>query len=356
VTLRPCFVTSSAPLRRIVIVKRVPRIADAHNDLLLELAYRRSEPNPFATHWLPNLRAGGVRLQICALYPTFDLTPEAALRTTLEQIGAWQRAGRENPDDVVLVRTQAELDEVEAGDRIGLVLSVEGAEPFGLDPGMSDVYWELGVRLVGLTWNRRNAFADGAAETPTGGLSALGCELVDRLMSLGVAIDLAHASERTFEEVLARVVDTPVLVSHAGCRALLDTPRNVADVQLRTIADRGGVLGVMALPLVIDPDEPTIDRLIDHIDHAVSLMGIEGVALGGDFVRQLARSGAVYGEVTHGLVPSGQDFDAVIDELEGPEDYPKLVAALERRGYGGDDLERILWRNLVRVVRRALPA
>jgi membrane dipeptidase len=334
----------------------VPRIADAHNDLLIELAFRKAEPNPFATHWLPMLRAGGVGLQVCALYPTFDLTPEAALRTTLEQVAAWHRAGRENPHDVVLVRTQAELDEVEAGDRIGLVLAVEGAEPFGLDPDMADVYWELGVRLVGLTWNRRNAFADGAAETPTGGLSALGRELVDRLASLGIAIDLAHASERTFEDVLARVANTPVLVSHAGCRALLDTPRNVSDDQLRAVAERGGVLGLMALPLVVDPREPTIDRLIDHLDHAVSVGGIESVALGGDFIRQLWSSGAIYGEVTHGLVPEGHSLEEGIEGLEGPEDYPNLVTALERRGYAGEDLERILWRNLVRVVRRALPA
>lgn len=321
----------------------------------MELAFRKDEANPFGTHWLPKLRAGGVGLQVCALYPTFDRTPEAALRVTLEQVAAWHRAARDNPDDVALVRTRADLDAVESGDRIGLLVSVEGAEPFGLDPGMADVYWELGVRLVGLTWNRRNAFADGAAETPTGGLSALGRELVDRLVALGVAIDLAHASERTFEEVLGRVVDTPVLVSHAGCRALLDTPRNVSDDQMRAIADRGGVLGLMALPLVVDPDEPTIDRLIDHLDHAVSVMGIDAVALGGDFIRQVARSGAIYGEVSHGLVPPGRAVDEALDELEGPEDYPNLVAALERRGYAGDDLEKILWRNLVRVVRRALP-
>jgi microsomal dipeptidase-like Zn-dependent dipeptidase len=82
---------------------------------------------------------------------------------------------------------------------------------------------------------------------------------------------------------------------------------------------------------------------------------MDAVALGGDFVRQVARSGAIYGEVSHGLVPPGTAVDEALDELEGPEDYPNLVAALERRGYAGEDLERILWRNLVRVVRRALP-
>ncbi|HEY7196137.1 MAG TPA: dipeptidase [Gaiellaceae bacterium] len=331
------------------------RIADGHLDLLIELAYRHDEQNPFASHWLPKLRAGGVGLQICALYPTFDETPESALRTTLEQVAAWHRTARENPDDVVLVKTQADLDAVEASDRIGLVLSVEGAEPFGLDPNMAEVYWQLGVRFVGLTWNRRNAFADGVGEPETGGLSALGCELVDRLVSLGVAIDLAHASRQTCDDVLARVTDTPVLVSHACCRALVDVARNVDDERLRAVADRGGVLGVMALPFVVDLDQPTIDRMIDHVDHAVEVMGIDGVALGGDFTRQLARSGAVYGPSSRVVARAGQSLDDPLDELEGPEDYPKLVAALERRGYTGEELERILWRNLVRVVRRALP-
>jgi membrane dipeptidase len=331
------------------------RIADAHSDLLNELRHRRDEPNPFAEHWLPKLRAGGVGLQVCALYPTHDLTPESGLRTTLEQVGEWRRAGRENPDGVVLLRTAADLDSVEASDRVGLLLALEGAEPLGLDPRMADTYWELGVRMVGLTWNRPNVFADGAADSPGGGLSSLGRELVDRLLSLGVAIDLAHASERTLEDVLARMTDAPVLVSHAGCRALRDTPRNVRDEHLREIADRGGVLGLMALPLVVDPDMPTIDRLIDHVEHAVEVMGIEGVALGGDFMRQLVRSGTFSDLPTQTLLPPGESLDSALDELAGPEDYPNLVAALERRGFRGDDLERILWRNLVRVVRRALP-
>jgi membrane dipeptidase len=330
-------------------------IADAHNDLLLELAFRRGEPNPFARHWLPKLEAGGVALQVCPLYPALEQVPEAALRTTLEQAAAFHRAVAENAERVALVRTRRDLAAVEHGERLGLVLSMEGVEPLGASADLMDVYWELGVRMVGLTWNRRNTFADGLAEERAGGLSQRGRALVERLVTLGVAIDLAHASEPTFWDVLARSGDAPVLVSHAACRAVLDTPRNLSDEQMRAIAARDGVLGVMALPLVVDPAQPTIDRLVDHVEHAVEVMGIDHVALGGDFIRQIVEAGIVEPSPPDTLLPTGTTLREELDGLAGPEEYGNLVRALRDRGAGGDDLEAILWRNLVRVIRSALP-
>ena len=329
-------------------------IADAHNDLLLELAFRRGEERPFERHWLPKLAQGGVALQVCALYPTLEDVPEAALRTTLEQIAACHRAVAETRDRTLLVRTREDLEAVESGDRIGLVLAMEGAEPIGAAPELLDVYWALGVRIVALTWNRRNAFADGLAEERPGGLSQRGRALVARLVELGVAIDLAHASEPTFWDVLERSDAAPVLVSHAGCRAVFATPRNVSDEQMRAIADRGGVLGVMALPLVVDPAAPTLDRLVDHVEHAVDVMGIDHVALGGDFILQLVEAGIVEPAPADALVSAGITLDKAIEGLAGPEDYGNLVTVLCDRGFDAGALEAIVWRNLVRVIRAAL--
>ena len=119
---------------------------------------------------------------------------------------------------------------------------------------MIEAFWALGVRMVGLTWARRNAFADGSGEPSPGGLSRLGQELVDRLLALGCAIDLAHASERTFADVLDRTDDgAALIVSHTCCRALRETPRNTSDDQLRAIAERNGVAGIMALASAVDP-------------------------------------------------------------------------------------------------------
>jgi membrane dipeptidase len=205
--------------------------------------------------------------------------------------------------------------------------------------------------MVGLTWNRRNAFADGLTEPQGGGLSRLGEQLVDRLVTLGAAIDLAHASPRTFDDVLERAPGAPVLVSHAMCRSVHDVERNLSDAQLRALAGRGGVVGMMLLPIVVG-DPPTIDRVLDHIDHATDVMGAEHVCLGGDFIRQMHR--ATGPGRPDPLLPPGE-LDRAVEGLAGPEDYPALVEALRSRGWAGDRLDGLLRGNLLRVLHRALP-
>ena len=175
-------------------------IADAHVDLLMELAYRErrlGETSVFADTWLPLFERGGVGLQVCAVYVDVTVQPEGSLREALSMVAAFQNALRENAGRVMQVTSAADLDTVEAGERIGLMLSLEGVECFGVETWPADVFHALGVRMAGLTWNRRNAYADGAAEEG-GSLSRLGRELVDRLVSLGVILDLAHASRGVF--------------------------------------------------------------------------------------------------------------------------------------------------------------
>jgi membrane dipeptidase len=333
-------------------------IVDAHTDLLLEVAFRthrRGEANPFGEQWLPLLEQGRVALQVCPAYADLAFLPEGALREVLSQVRVFNRAVRQNPDRVLAVRRQADLDRVERGGVIGLLLSVEGAEALGYDPWMAEIMWDLGVRMMSLTWNRRNPFADGAAETDGAGLSELGKQLVDLCAELGMILDLAHASERAFWEVLDRVDRGLVVVSHAACRAIHDHPRNLSDRQLRGLAERGGVLGIMHHPLAIDPSDPSLDRVVDHIDHAAEVMGIEHVGLGADFTRQVVRA-LGWEEPPDALLPAGMRADAAITDLAGPEDYPNLVTALERRGYEAERLSAVLGGNLLRAFRSALPS
>lgn len=329
-------------------------VFDAHNDLLLELEYRREEENPFRACWLAPLRAGGVKIQIC---PTFvadlETGPELSLRLAMRQILALHRAVRENGSDVTLIQRRSDLHGLEATDSIGLVLAMEGVEPLGYEPALIELFCQLGVRMVSLTWNRRNSFADGAAEV--GGLSRLGSELVRRLARLNVILDLAHASEATFWEALEQSEDARVAVSHAGCRALTDTPRNLADDQLRALADRDGVLGMMMLPLAIDPHRRTISRVVDHLEHAVEVMGIGHVGFGGDFIRQIRRSIPGRRTPADALLPIGLSADDGIEGLQGCEDYPRLIEALRDRGWKQDDVEAVACGNFVRLLRAALP-
>ncbi len=331
-------------------------IADAHVDLLLELSYlehRLGERDVFARTWLPLLEAGDVVLQTCPVFVELDRQPEGSLREALCQVVSLHRAAAENPDRVVLVRSRSDLDVVERGERRGLMLSLEGVEPFGYELWPADLFWELGLRMAGLTWNRRNPYADGAAET--GGLSRLGGELVDRLVELGVVLDLAHASRALFSDVIERAGDAPVLVSHAACRAVNDHPRNVDDHQLRLLSERGGLLGIMLHPLSIGHETPTIARVIDHLEHAAAAMGVEHVCLGGDFVWRIHRTTPPLPAPPDGLMPPGLDPGSAIEGLAGPEDYPALVAALDDRGWSADDVAAVTHRNLLGFLRRALP-
>jgi membrane dipeptidase len=329
-------------------------IVDAHTDLVLELAHRKAEPDPFGTHWLPNLQRGGVGLQVV---PTFvadlELLPELALRRFLEQVQAFRRAVRAHGDTVIQVRTPADVDAVARGERLGLMLSMEGVEPLGYDPTLMDLFWELGVRMASLTWNRRNPFADGAAEPGQGGLSRLGGQLIDRMVELGVIIDLAHASERTFWDVMDRVDGrAPVVVSHAACRSVLEAPRNLTDEQLQAIAATGGVVGILLVPIFVDPERWEIERAVDHVEHAVRVMGAAHVGLGGDFMHQIVRALQLV-LPPDALLPDAMPADAALEGLAGPEDYPQLVEALRRRGFDAD-LEAVLGGNFLRVFRQVL--
>jgi membrane dipeptidase len=330
-------------------------IADAHVDILLELAHREhrlGETDVFARTWLPLLEAGGVGLQVCPVFVDLELQPEGSLREALRQVTALQHALRESPERLVSVRTRADLDAVERGERIGLVLALEGVEPFGYEVTTADLFWELGLRVAGLTWNRRNPFADGAGED--GGLSRLGRALLARFAELGVVLDLAHASPQLFRECLASY-EGRVCVTHAGCGAINETPRNLSDEQLRELAAREGILGLMLHPLAIDPVSPTIERVVDHLEHAASVLGPERVCLAGDWIRRLHELMPAPAP-PDGLMPPGLAEGTTIEGLSGPEDYPALVQALRKRGWESERLEGLLSRNLLGFLREALPA
>jgi membrane dipeptidase len=328
------------------------QIVDAHNDLLLELVLLPDEPNPFRSRWLPKLDAGSVGVQVCPIYVA-ETAPDEARARALAQADAFARAVRENEDRVVQVRGRRDLED----ERIGLMLSLEGAEALKGDPAAFDEWWELGVRMISLTWNHPNAFAGGIG-APEQGLTDAGEALVDRLAERGAVLDLAHASEPTFWEALEQAPEAAVVVSHAGCRAVNDLPRNLSDAQLEALAGRDGVLGVMAIGAIVDRERPTIDRFVDHVEHAVAVMGVDHVGIGADFIDQVQEA-----ERAAGLPPpdvlaqarvadGGRSFG--LDGFTGPEHFGRLVATLQARGFAGEQLSAILGENFLRLFRAAL--
>jgi membrane dipeptidase len=168
-----------------------------------------------------------------------------------------------------------------------------------------------------------------------------------------VIVDLAHASPRLFDECL-ETYEGRLLVTHAGCRAVNDTPRNVSDEQLQALADRDGIFGLMLHPIAIDPVSPTIERVVDHLEHAASVIGPERICLGADWIKRLHELMPAPAP-PDGLIPPGLPAGATIAGLSGPEHYPALVEALRGRGWDEERLEGLLSRNLLRFLREALP-
>jgi membrane dipeptidase len=209
--------------------------------------------------------------------------------------------------------------------------------------------------MVALTWNSPT-WAAGGADTPDEGLTDAGRELLDELNELGAVLDVAHASPPTFDEVVAGA--RHVVCSHACCRALEDIPRNLSDDQLRALAARGGVLGAMALAFVVSFERPTIERFVDHVDHAVEAMGIEHVGLGADVIDQVTQVELAAGKplppvMVEVLERGGGRMG--LEGFEGPEDYGRVVDGLRARGYEGERLDAITHANLLRVLDAALP-
>jgi membrane dipeptidase len=300
----------------------------------LELVLRRGH---FERYWLPRLLAGNVGVQISPLYGEGAGRSDARERT-LAQVAEFTRVVEENSEQVCQVRTSAELDDP----RLRLLLAMEGVEPLEGDPSAFDEWYERGVRSASLTWNHANEFA-GGIDTPTQGLTGRGRALVRRFRELGVVLDLAHASEQTWHDVLEEEISFSV--THAGCRAVSDHPRNLADWQLDTLAERGGVIGMMAIPFAVDPEAPRLSRWLDHFDHAVTVMGIDHVGLGADFVDQ----------VTPTAEAQAAKARFALDGFTGPEHFPLLVTALRERGYDAERLDAIMSGNWLRVLQKTLP-
>jgi membrane dipeptidase len=323
-------------------------VVDAHSDLLMELAFaerEEAESNPLRTRWLEQLERGGVGLQVCAIYVESPPFEDDMLRDALRLARAFRAAVEANEDRVFAVRDGNDLDQVGSG-RVGLMLALEGADCLGEAGWLLDVLAALGVRMASLTHNPSNAFAGGCDGDD--GLSPLGERLVDRIIELGIVLDLAHASEQTFWDALDRASTTPPVVSHAACRALHDHPRNVTDDQLRALAERDGVIGLMPHPLVLGPEREGVAGFLDHLDHAVAACGIDHVGLGGDFLRQIARA------LSLPQIGPNMPADTAISGLGGPADYPNLAVALEQRGYRDRDLAALLGGNFLRVLRKGL--
>jgi membrane dipeptidase len=240
--------------------------------------------------------------------------------------------------------------------KVGIIFGTQGlASKIEDDANLLRILHRLGLRIGQLTWNERNSIGCGCLEVPDTGLTQFGRVVVREMNHLGIVIDLAHAGGRTIQET-AEVSEQPVIVSHANVRRLTDSPRNLTDDVLKSLAARQGVVGITAYSPFCEAKpgvRPTVKEVVDHILYVADLVGVDHVGVGSDFFEgeSLVRFEHLF-RVRYPDVIRHYTIDTVYAEgFDRVATFPRLTEALVDRGLGDDDILKILGGNFLRVFR-----
>ena len=328
-------------------------VIDMHFDLPMDLYDKRDRKNVLATDFLEDLEAGDISVAGAAIYIDDRYLPEMGLRIALDQIARlYIEVGRS--DRFAICRSYREILEAREQKKIAFLLTMEGVEPLGADLGLLRVFYELGLRSLCLTHARRNAAGDGglfaASGSPRDGLTPFGRDLIRECEKLGIIVDLAHISPAGFDDIL-EITTKPVIISHTNARKFYDIERNVTDEQIKAVGGRGGVIGINAVLVSPHKEEATLDRYIDHIEHVRDLIGIDGVAIGFDFFEFIYRQWSEPEQIAFQEKFTHAHF---VPELAKHSHSRNLTRRLIERGFNDGEIERILFRNWIRILEQWL--
>ncbi|MSS70182.1 MAG: membrane dipeptidase [Candidatus Latescibacteria bacterium] len=290
---------------------------------LLDAADRKEE----AQIDFPKMRAGGIDAAFFAV----DVTRawKNHLTYALDALGYFEEEVERLPGEALIARSAEDILRAKGEGKLAAILVVENSDGLEGSLNVLRMLHRVGVRSIGLTHNPRSEAADGNAEERNGsGLTTFGVRLVEEMNRLGVLVDVSHINERGFWDVMG-VTRRPVVASHSDCKAVCDHPRNLTDRQIEALAKNGGVMGVTFVPGFVDAEAPTLERLLDHIDHAVKLVGPDHVGI-------------------------GSDFDGGGTALKDATAFPRITEGLLNRGYSEGDVRKILGENHLRVLREAI--
>lgn len=328
-------------------------VVDMHFDLPLDLYEKRNHPGALASHYLPEFEAGDISVLGAALYVEDRYLPELGLRVALDQV-AQLYSEVEGTNRFAICKTSEEIARARKEKQIALIITMEGVEPLGEDLNLLRVFYQLGLRMAGLTHARRNAAGSGgifsASGSPRDGLTGFGREVVKECERLGIIIDLAHINPKGFEEIV-ELTKKPLIVSHTNARKFYNIERNISDEQIKMIGERRGVVGVNAILVSPNPSESTIDRYVDHIEHVIGLIGIDGVGIGFDFCEYLFDQ---LPENVRKELAAKLTAPHFIPDLTNHSHARNLTSKLIERGFSDADIEKILRVNWLRVFEEAL--
>jgi len=366
------------------ILKATPLI-DGHNDIAEQLRENYGSkvsglasgtdqwtPKPLMTD-MARLHEGRLGAQFWSVYIPSEVTGDAAIRETLEQIDLVKRMVKAYPNDLALAGTADDIVRIHKAGKIASLMGVEGGHQIGGSLAALRQFYDLGARYMTLTHFKNNEFADSATDDPKyHGINDFGRAVIHEMNRIGMLVDLAHVSPETMRAAL-QVTRAPVLFTHSDARALADHPRNVPDDVLKLLPANGGVVMVnfylghlspefiqwsadksaedarlkslytgqperrdagMKAWLAAHPEPRAgVGLIADHIEHVAKVAGYDHVGIGGDL------DGIGYDEAPAGM-----------NSVSG---YPLLFAELIRRGWSDANLAKLAGGNVLRVMRRA---
>ena len=364
------------------ILKATPLI-DGHNDIAEQLRENYGmkvdglasgtdqwKPKPLMTD-MARLHEGRVGAQFWSVYIPSEVTGDAAIRETIEQIDIVKRMVMAYPNDLALARTAGDIVRIHQTGRVASLIGIEGGHQIGGNLAALRQFYDLGARYMTLSHFKNNEFADSATDDPKyHGITDFGRTVIHEMNRLGMLVDLAHVSDDTMRAAL-QVSKAPVIFSHSSARALDDHPRNVPDDILKLTAANGGVVMVNFYSAYVSDDvrkwngehaaedarlksllvgQPekrdaamkaweqthpaplaTVSQVADHVEHIARIAGYDHVGIGGDL----------------------DGIDAAPAGLGTVSGYPLLFAELIRRGWSDDNLAKLAGGNLLRALRRA---
>lgn len=305
---------------------------DLHNDcidmMISNPSYNFSIWNSTNHTDIPRLKFGEVDLQFFALW----VNPNSYsnyYEHTLTMIDKFNSIMLENPSDVQQALDMEEALNIVNQNKIAAVIGVEGGHSIENSLEKLENLYNAGMRYMTITWNNALDWAipHNHPNTLTQGLTEFGRDVIRKMDTLGVIIDVSHVGIKTIQDIL-EVTTNPIIASHSGVRAITNNSRNLYDWQIQDIANSGGVIGIVFYPnFLTGTNNATISNVVQHINHIVTLVGIDYVAIGSDF------DGI-------GRTPVG---------LENVSKFPNLTMALVQEGYSQQDIEKILGGNFRRV-------
>lgn len=308
---------------------------------------------------ISDIAASGLSATHVTVGAVGSMDPLLAFEKIIRDITRWDGEIAAHSQVLQQVRTAADVRSAKAAGKTGLIYGLQDGVSFADDLGRLPALQHAGIRVIQPTYNRRNLLGDGCMETADAGLSRDGVAAVEQIQQLGMLLDLSHCGRKTVSDAIA-LAKRPVSFTHTGCYALVEHPRHRTDLELRAVADTGGVSGIFIMPYLAKGAQPAAADVIAHLQHAIKVAGEDHVSLGTDGYVSPSHLSEEYKQkfrenirerAEAGIAAPFESEEGYLfaNDLNTSRRFETLAELLMQHGYRQSVVEKILGGNLLRV-------